>query len=231
MKINKPFALALVMIAVFAVLFSSVNRVNNLARTAGINSQNIQTIIIDAGHGGFDPGAEANDVVEKDVNLEIALNLRDLLLVMGFEVIMIRDDDISVHDPHATTIRQKKRTDLLNRLEIINSNQHAVFVSIHQNTYPGQSRGAQVFYTPKNDDAKLLADAIQTSIRENLQPENDRVIRKTNNDIYILYNAKIPAVLVECGFLTNPAEAELLTQEEYQQKMAYAILIGILQYL
>lgn len=184
-------------------------------------------IIIDAGHGGEDGGAVASDgTVEKDINLKIALQTAKFLKIYGFEVIMTRETDVSTSDGDKFI----KREDLENRLNLMKENQNAVFVSIHLNKFTtSAARGSQVFYS-KYGDSKRLGDLIQKSIIDNLQPENKRVNKQATSSTYLLHNAVVPAVLVECGFLSNEAELLRLKDVEYQKKLAFSITGGILDY-
>ncbi len=192
---------------------------------------NDQRIIIDAGHGGFDGGAVALDgTAEKDINLLIAKKLEKLLCFYGFNVVMTRDTDQSTEDLSGN-IRLKKKSDMRNRLALMNENADAIFVSIHLNKYTTSDvSGAQVFYSPNNGKSEDLARCIQKSISENLQKENNRVVKKANSSTYLLYNAKIPAVIAECGFISNTKELENLKNDDYQTKTALCILNGILDY-
>ena len=188
-----------------------------------------QVLLIDAGHGGIDGGAIARDgTEEKEINLAISLKLKEMAVLMGYDVLMTRETDISIHDDTAKTIREKKRSDLKNRLNLLESSPADMLVSIHQNTF-GQSKysGTQIFHG-RNDKSKMYAEAVRLSIRELTQPDNNRQIKQTTNDIFLLYNAKKPAILVECGFLTNREETELLKTDEYQYKLCFAILTGLL---
>ncbi len=191
------------------------------------------TIIIDAGHGGVDGGAVAADGTnEKDINLAIALEINSRLTNAGYKTVMIRDGDYSIHDESADTIRSKKVTDLKNRLEIIENTENAIFVSVHQNYFSeSKYNGAQVFYSPNNSESRLLADCIQKCIVKELQPENNRQIKQSDSSIFLLYKSSVPSVMVECGFLSNPEEAEKLKNEEYRKKMAEAVCRGIIKYL
>lgn len=187
-------------------------------------------VIIDAGHGGVDGGAVGVDgVVEKGINLAISLKLKALFTASGYQVIMTREDDRSIHDEGSETIRRKKTTDIHNRFKIMEENPKALFLSIHQNKF-GQSQysGTQVFYSANNEISKVLAQSIQESVKAQLQPQNDRAIKPAGDNLYLLYHAKSPAVLVECGFLSNPTEAGLLQSDAYQNKMAFAIYCGVL---
>ena len=181
-------------------------------------------VILDPGHGGIDGGAEANNLIEKDINLAIALNLRDFLSVQGFRVIMTREDDRSIHDQGITQISRQKRSDMYNRLEIIEDHPEAIFVSIHQNKFEQASVcGAQVFYSQNHPDSQQLAQQIQISFASLLQPDNTREIKPAENNLFLLYEATVPAVMVECGFLSNAQEAANLSDPDYQRKVAFVV--------
>lgn len=215
---------------IFALGLSNQGKSNTVA--AVVNT-GVKTVIVDAGHGGVDGGAVGvNGEVEKDINLAIAQKLQSLLKDAGYTVIMTRETDVSIHDEDANTIRKQKRSDLNNRLKIINEHPQAIFVSIHQNTI-NQSyvHGGQMFYSPNNACSKLLAQSIQDSFRENVQTDNTKTIKEAGKNLFILYNATIPSVLCECGFLSNSEEARNLSQEDYQQEIAKAIFKGIEKYL
>ena len=188
-----------------------------------------QVIILDAGHGGFDGGAVAPDgTVEKDINLSIALTLKDFLSQSGFKVIMTRESDVSTDDVETDKIATRKKSDLKNRLGLMRDNPDAVFVSIHLNKFTtSAANGSQVFYGAEREESKVLGDCIQKSIVRLLQPENTRVNKQATSSTYLLYNATVPAVLVECGFLSNSAELKRLKDEEYQKKIAFSIFCGI----
>lgn len=180
-------------------------------------------------HGGFDGGAVAQDgTVEKDINLNICLQLSNLLRAAGYEVILTRETDTATDTKPESNISSRKKSDLKNRLALMNSNPDAVFISIHLNKFTtSAARGSQVFYSGKKADSKLLSDCIQSSIVKLIQPENTRVNKQATSSTYLLYNAEITAVLVECGFLSNKAELELLKQSDYQKKLAFCIYCGI----
>lgn len=192
-----------------------------------------QTVIIDAGHGGDDGGAIGIDgTVEKDINLDIALKLEKLLKFYGFDVIMTRTEDIMTCDDGLDSLRKRKVSDIHNRFDVLEKNPDAVFISIHQNKFEDNSQhGTQVFYSGNNDESKLLAESIQNSIVSVLQLDNSRVVKKSGSGIYLLYHAKLPAVLVECGFISNPAEVKKLNDEKYRMKIAILIADGLIKYL
>jgi len=193
----------------------------------------LPTIVIDAGHGGVDGGAVGiHKEIEKDINLSIAITLNTMLKASGYNTVMTRETDISIHDPQYTTIRRQKVSDIQNRLKIAEETPNSIFVSIHQNRFE-QSKyyGAQIFYSTNNAEGKILAETLRTQFKTLLQPENERETKPAQKNLYILHHATCPAVLVECGFLSNPQEAELLSTEEYQQKVAFTVYTGLMSYL
>lgn len=186
-------------------------------------------VIIDAGHGGEDGGATGvGGLVEKELNLDIALCLRDTLRLCGLRVIMTRETDISLH----TGEGKRKRSDLEARLRVMNDNPSAVTVSIHQNSYAGagKARGAQVFFSANDEGSRALAESIRTAIQQRLHPDNRRAVKQADSAIFILYNAENPAVLVECAFLSNPQDALLLSNANYRAQFAFAVACGIIEY-
>ncbi len=191
------------------------------------------TVIIDAGHGGIDGGTSAKDgTVEKDINLQIAVKLRDILDSMGIKTVMTRTDDRSIHDTDKETIREQKVSDIKNRLKIIEDNPNSLFISIHQNFYTNSKySGTQVFYSKNDPQSAVLAEAIRSSVVSDLQKENTREIKQSGKEIYLLYHSKAPSVMVECGFLSNEHETELLKNNEYQQKLAFLIALGIRDFI
>ena len=198
------------------------------------HSINQPIVIIDAGHGGFDGGAVASDgTVEKDINLEIAKYLQEYVTFMGFDTIMTRESDNSIEDEGLQSVRERKSSDLHNRMKIMKETENAIFVSIHQNKYSIEKyKGAQVFYSPETkEESSLLAQSIQESIINTIQKDNTRQIKECGTSVFLMYNAVKPAVLVECGFLSNNEELKLLNTPEYQKKLAFCIAIGIQNYV
>lgn len=190
-----------------------------------------KTVIIDPGHGGFDGGAVAPDgTFEKDVNLEISLKIKDILSLCGFNVVMTRQEDSGTEDNSGDSISGRKKSDMKNRLSLMQGGD-SIYVSIHLNKFTtSAASGTQVFYTPNFKEAKTLGECIQSSVISRLQPENHRVIKRGNDSTYLLKNAKIPAVIVECGFLSNNGDLVKLKDEAYQQKLAFCIASGIMEY-
>lgn len=186
-------------------------------------------IVIDVGHGGFDSGKiGVNGELEKDVNLQIALKLRKTLESKGIQVVMTREDDTGLYDENA---KNKKAQDLQRRCDLINEKKPVMTISIHQNSYTSpEIQGAQVFYYTTSDESRKLAETIQKTLIENVDPLNHRQA-KANDSYYLLKKTSSAIVIVECGFLSNPQEAEKLMDESYQQKLVDAICLGIYEYL
>lgn len=229
-KKNTLIIVSLCLILVFAAV--SVSSVYTFSDKE-VKEEKIPKIIIDAGHGGADGGAVGCDgTVEKEINLQIAKKLRSLCILFGYEVIMTRNDDDSICDKNAKSIRQQKISDIKNRFEIIKNNPDALFVSIHQNIYSSPRYcGTQTFYSKNMESSGILAEYIQKSVTEMIQPENTREIKMSGTEIYLLYHAQSTAVMVECGFMSNPEEMKKLRDNEYQKKMAFSILCGINNYI
>jgi len=178
-------------------------------------------LVLDAGHGGEDGGAVSlTGVPESQLNLAIVRKLRDVLGLYGVDPILLREEDISLHDPDAGTLREKKRSDLKNRVAAIEAVEGGTLLSIHQNTYTSSRySGSHVFYAP-TDGSRALAEHFQSSIKAALQPDNERAVKQIPDSVYIMNHVTCPAVLVECGFLTNPEEEALLRNEDYQRRLA-----------
>lgn len=188
-------------------------------------------VLIDPGHGGFDGGTVAEDgTVEKHVNLAVSLFLRDVLTVGGVPVRMTRDTDTGLVDGSESTIRQKKVTDMKNRLALYE--QAELVLSVHQNHFSvPKYDGTQLFYSVNHPDSRLLAESIQSVVREQLQTDNNRELKSATDGIYLLHHTTRPAVLVECGFLSNPEERQRLLTDAYRQQLAFAVAIGYFQYV
>ncbi|MBP3609812.1 MAG: N-acetylmuramoyl-L-alanine amidase CwlD [Lachnospiraceae bacterium] len=186
-------------------------------------------VVIDAGHGGKDPGkVGVNSALEKDINLNIALRLKSLLEQNGVLVVMTREEDKDLASENAAS---RKNEDLRARVKLLEETSPALMVSIHQNSYPeADVDGAQVFYYSGSEEGKVLGTVIQEQLKSEMDDGNHRVA-KANKEYYLLKKSCCPAVIVECGFLSNPTEADLLASEEYQEKLAFAIHLGIMEYL
>lgn len=190
-------------------------------------------IVLDAGHGGEDGGAVAEDKTqEKDLNLVIANDIALFFRLFGIPFVQTRSTDISVCDDGLLTLRERKRSDILNRYRLVNSFERSILLSVHQNMFSEKKYyGTQVFYSDNDDTSKILANEIRKSVIGALQPENKREIKPSGNSIYLLYKAKTTSVLVECGFLSNTEELGKLKTENYDASMAYYISRGLLNYL
>lgn len=193
-----------------------------------VNEKQI-TIVIDPGHGGRDPGkVGVNNSLEKDINLSIANKLKNLLELNDIKVVMTREDDSGLYSEEDSS---KKRADLLNRVEMIHNSGADLAISIHQNSFTQeQCRGAQTFYYSTSQEGRQLAELIQEQLKETLADGNHRMA-KQNNNYYMLKKSKVPLVIIECGYLSNVREAELLLNEDYQEKVAWGIHLAILHFI
>lgn len=182
-----------------------------------------KTIVIDSGHGGKDGGSVVDDVLEKNINLQIALKLKEKLIKSGANVIMTRDGDFDLSSPNAN---RRKKSDFDNRVSLINNAGADLYISIHLN-YLSDSRysGAQVFYTKGNE---YLAEIMQESLASYLKTKMPA--KKLSDTIYMYKKLKVPGILIECGFLSNENERNLLISEKYQEQIALAIIKGIISY-
>ncbi len=226
--------LTLTLFIIFSGLIAGTYIVNRFDSVRASLDDNViqNTVIIDAGHGGPDGGTSSDDgILEKDINLQIATKLNDILNSMGVKTVMTRSEDVSIHNNTAKTIREKKISDIKNRLEIMNKTENSIFVSIHQNHFSvSKYNGTQVFYSKNNPLSQSLANCIRQSVISYLQPENSREIKESGSEIYLLYHAQQPSVMVECGFLSNSDETQKLKDEMYQKKLAFLIAVGIFDY-
>ncbi len=187
-----------------------------------------EVIVIDPGHGGYDPGKiGVSGTLEKDLNLAIAQKVADLLEKSGYTVYLTRETDVALCQG---TEKNKKTADLKRRLELIQEIKPALVVSIHQNSYNETTKGAQAFYYANSVKGKELAKSLQDAIKKYLQPENARV-EKGNDSYYMLKKTEYPLVIMECGFLSNPEEEALLKDENYQKRLAFAISQGVENFL
>lgn len=187
-----------------------------------------QIIVIDPGHGGPDNGATGiNGANEKDINLCVSKMVGEILSVMDFDVKYTRTEDISP----GNTDKFIKRTDLSYRVKLARGFDDPIFLSIHMNKFGIEKySGAQTFFSKNNPSSEILAIKLQRAIRQLIQPDNNREVKKAGSSIFILDRLEIPAVLCECGFLSNSREAELLTQPQYQKKLAFSIAMGVVDY-
>ena len=234
-RLKRAMLAAGAMIAACAFTALGIGLVQHAARRAAAGPANNPdpVILLDAGHGGEDGGAVGiGGVVEKDLNLAITLKLDSFLRAMGYQTILTRSTDADLHDVTASTVHDRKVADIHNRFAMQEAlRDKDLFVSIHMNKFPGSgAHGTQVFYSKNTPGSAALAQSIQESVVRLVQPENTRQIKPSGDSIYLLYYAKRTAVLVECGFISNAGDVEKLQDEEYQNRLAFAIACGILDY-
>ena len=191
----------------------------------------VRTIIIDAGHGGFDGGAVGvGGLVEKEINLSVAQKLESMLAFLGYDTVMTRDEDEAL-GKEGESIHGRKVSDIKYRLSLLESAPDALLISVHQNFFGGKAEGAQIFYGPINPESRSLAEMLQNGFKCLLQPENDRAAKPAGSNIYLLYHATRPAVMVECGFISNREEAAKLSEMEYQKKLCFVMASGLAEYM
>jgi len=194
----------------------------SVAEAAHVMPLSRKIIVLDAGHGGWDPGMVSGKVEEKDINLCITKKLQVFLEQGGATVIVTRLDDVG--------LANKKSGDMQARRLVANTSHADIFISIHQNSFNSSSvKGFQAFYYNESDNSKKLATSIQGRLKEFVNPGN-KLESRANKNYYVLKQTEMPAVLVECGFLTNPGERSMLTNDEYQEKIAWGIYLGVVDY-
>ena len=198
------------------------------AKTSAVSNEKAlskYTVVIDAGHGGKDAGTTGIDgTSEKDINLDIALALNDFLRVSGINSVLIRNADYELYYEG----EERVRSDLYNRLDFVNSIENSALISIHQNHFENEAEwGTQIWYSPNDEESKVIADSILNNVKTLIQPENKRENKMSDSSYYILYKACVPSVMVECGFMSNSRENSLLQKSDYQCDMAFSILSGI----
>lgn len=201
-------------------------------KEASANGTHELTVVIDAGHGGEDGGAVGSspEILEKNINLSIAIKLEKLFLLTDIKSVMTRNDDRLLCSENGSG--NKKTQDLQNRVKIAESFSTPLFVSIHQNKFPLEKyKGLQVYYSKNNEDSKIFAELIQNKAVENLQKDNTRKIKPAGRNIYVLHKLTCPAVLVECGFLSNREEEALLGSDEYRQRVAFTVFSAVIDFI
>ena len=229
-RIQIVLSAILISILTFGMQISIKEKEQLTLETTSTPSSN-KTVVIDAGHGSPDEGAESsNGTTEAQINLKIALKVQNLLEQTGCTVILTRSDNNAIYDLDSKTLRQKKVSDIKNRVKIGNESSADIFVSIHLNKIPQQQYyGWQCFFNSKNENSKPLAEHLQENLNESIQKENKRVAMNLNT-VYIMKNVEIPISIVECGFLSNPEEEKQLQEDEYQNRLAWGIYNGITDY-
>ena len=224
---------SLILTALLALCIGFSGQLSKSDSTAGASPQKQFTVVLDPGHGGEDGGAVSKSgILEKDLNLAIAKRVESYLKKMGISVICTRSEDILLYDKNADYEGRKKMLDLAARLKIAKETENAVFVSIHMNSFPEtQYSGLQVYYSGNDPRSSTLANLIQKRVREELQPTNSRKTKEATSSIYLLDRITSPAVLIECGFLSNAEECQKLSTEEYQDRLAEILAVAIADYV
>ncbi len=232
-KTKNYFNILFLVMICLSILVLTDSSVDVMKRSESVtNSEKTKeklSVVVDAGHGGRDPGkVGVNGALEKDINLSIALKLRDLLELNDINVIMIREEDNGLY---LESDSNKKAVDMRKRVDIINNSKAVLAISIHQNSFTQESiKGAQVFYFTNSGEGKEFAEIMQNQLKKSIQDGNKRAA-KANDSYYMLKKTQCPIVIVECGYLSNGSEAALLTDRNYQEKLAWAIHLGLLSYL
>ena len=221
---------SVVMVALCTFALQTNTRNTNVVQTVALAVSN-KVIVLDAGHGKPDEGAQSSTgTTEAETNLKITLKVQGLLEQSGATVILTRSDDEAIYDLDSKTLKQKKISDIHNRVKIGNEAHADIFVSIHLNKIPQEQYwGWQCFYKEGNEQSIKLAKSLQENLNESIQKENKRVAMKLEN-VYIMKHVEIPISIVECGFLSNKEEEKMLLEDEYQNKLAWGIYNGIMDY-
>lgn len=229
-RVNIIFTIALVCVILLS-LFSNISKTTQTIDATGEEQVRKIKVLIDPGHGGIDQGASGNlDIGEAPINLAISEKLMKFFEGSGFIVEMTRYEDEGLYSMKSKTIREKKNEDLANRVKIINESEADIVVSIHLNSFPQpQYYGAHVFYQNNNQVGKIAADILQESLKQILD-ENNKRVPQVKKGIRIMDDTKANVILIECGFLSNPAEEKKLVSNEYQEKIAWAIYAGLMKY-
>lgn len=221
------FYISTILISIF---FYSITNSSPIIKEVSSTPVSNHTIVIDAGHGLPDGGASDNEKnLESDLNLKIALKLQKILEASNCTVLLTRSDENGIYEEGSDTIREKKVSDMKNRVNIANQLNAEIFVSIHMNKTIDNSSGWQTFYKKNCADSQKLANTIQSNLNYSIQIKNKRETKSIDN-IYLAKNVSIPFALVECGFLSNNYEAKLLQTEDYQNKLVWGIYTGIMDY-
>lgn len=233
-RLKKTISFLLVLALSVGITFGLIITVDAhlYSNTEANNEPSEKVIILDAGHGGEDSGAVgAGGVLEKNLNLEIANAIRLALEEKGFTVIMTRTEDKMLYSEEENVKGMRKLSDLKNRVKIAENYPNALFISIHMNSF-GASKysGLQVYYSEDDNGSMALANSIQSSVKDKLQPDNNRVT-KCGKELYLLERSPVTTVLVECGFLSNAEECKKLSEKEYQNQLSFAIVCGIIEYI
>jgi N-acetylmuramoyl-L-alanine amidase len=232
------FLFTLIFCTILSLLFFIARRTDStqvVENGSDVESQStlLPTVVIDAGHGGEDGGTVGVDgTLEKDINLTLARELFDALTSRGIRCVMTRTEDMLLYDRNADYEGRKKALDAKARLEIAAKQERAIFVSIHQNSYPvAKYSGFQVYYSKNSPESAEIAKKLELAVREELQPDNNRASKEAGTNIYLLNKLTCPAVLLECGFLSNPEECAQLQDTEYRAKLVDVLSDALESYI
>ena len=227
----KSIAFVLAVLLVSNLLIGAYTKSESYTAALQIESEK-KLVIIDAGHGGEDPGAVGvNGEYEKDLNLQIATEIGEMLISRGYAVLYTRTEDKLLYTEEENIKGIRKISDLKNRCKIAAEYPNATFVSIHMNSFASSKySGLQVYYSTNNEESYSLAMSVQESVKSDLQPDNNRKI-KEGKGMYVLENIDNAGILIECGFLTNSEECNKLSEKEYQKQLSLAIVCGIINYI
>ena len=230
----KPIAVVLILAFAAAVcLFTAPVPFASERSETGQSRFFRHVLVIDPGHGGEDGGAVAPDgTLEKDLNLAYAARIALLCRWFGVPFVETRNTDAALSDPSLKTVRARKTDDLMKRYRLVNETENALLLSVHQNLYPaGKASGTQIFYAGGVPASEEAAEAIRAAVVSMLQPENSRACKASGSSIYLLYKARRPSVLVECGFLSDPQELNKLKTADYQAALSYAVFRGVFDHI
>lgn len=231
MKRKQLLSAAIILLCLSVFLFLMFRSTRRITLETAAPVRTLPPVLIDPGHGGEDGGAVSGDVLEKHINLAVSHDVADLLRLCGYTVSMTRDTDDALTN-EGEDVRKRKYNDMKMRLDLYNATPDNVVVSIHQNKFDAAaSHGAQVFYSPNHPNSAVLAEALRKSVTGMLQPDNTRTCKTAGKEIFLLKNARVPAVIVECGFISNRQERELLVTDDYQKQLALAIAAGLMNYV
>ena len=231
MKRKQLLSAAIILLCLSVFLFLMLRSTRRITLETAAPVRTLPPVLIDPGHGGEDGGAVSGDVLEKHINLAVSHDVADLLRLCGYTVSMTRDTDDALTN-EGEDVRKRKYNDMKMRLDLYNATPDNVVVSIHQNKFDAaSSHGAQVFYSPNHPNSAVLAEALRKSVTGMLQPDNTRTCKTAGKEIFLLKNARVPAVIVECGFISNRQERELLVTDDYQKQLALAIAAGLMNYV
>ena len=228
----KYIACILIISALLICTAYAAGKFESYSAAASADTLRYSTVIIDAGHGGEDGGTSSSSgLIEKDVNLSLAFILKEKLEARGVNVVMTRSEDKLLYDRNINYNGRKKKLDMAARLGIMEKQDDCVFVSLHMNAFSdSRYSGLQVWYSKNTPGSRDLANSIQTLIKDNLQAENKRKIKAADSSIYLLNRAEDCAVLIECGFLSNPEECKKLSDEDYRKALSFVICLAIREY-